>query len=66
MSDVRLVAWKDSVNRRHLHTAVGSIVVEKGETAIVIIGRNFDAAVLKALGVEMVIVAGDARLEPPK
>ena len=66
MTDVRLVAWKDTVNRRHLHTAVGSIVVERGEVAIVIIGREFDPAVLKALGVEMIIVAGDPRLEPIK
>lgn len=60
MSDVRLVAWRDT-RRRYLHTAIGSVVVDPGETAIVIVGRNFDAAVLKALGVEMVIVAEDDR-----
>lgn len=56
MKDVRLVAWQDS-RRRYLHTAIGSITVDPGETAIVIVGRNFDTAVLRALGIETVLVS---------
>lgn len=62
MSDVRLAAWKDS-RRRYIHTGIGTVIVDPGETCIVIVGRSFDAAVLKALGVEMVVVAGDAKPE---
>lgn len=60
MSDVRLAAWKDS-RRRYIHTGIGTVVVDPGETCIVIVGRNFDAAVLRALGVEMVM-----SIEEPK
>lgn len=60
MTDVRLAAWKDS-RRRYIHTGIGTIVVDPGETAIVIVGRSFDAAVLKALGVEMIVAVEDAK-----
>jgi hypothetical protein len=48
-----MAAWKDS-RRRYLHTGIGTIIVDPGETAIVIVGRDFDAALLKALGIEMI------------
>ena len=65
MTDVRLAAWRDT-RRRYLHTGIGTIVVDPGETAIVIVGRNFDAAVLKALGVEMIVSVTKEGIEMPK
>jgi len=57
----RVHAWRDKY-RRYVHTGAGSLTIDPGETCIVIVGRDLDAAVLKALGVEVVVL----NTEPPK
>jgi hypothetical protein len=47
----KILAWQDSDRRRRMFDGQAWFDVEIGETCIVIIGRNLDAKVLKALGV---------------
>ena len=55
--DVRIQVWRDSQHQRYIPTAFGSVVIERGETVVMIVGRELDAklvgAIEKALGTEL-------------
>lgn len=48
----RVVAWQDKEKRRRLFDGINWFDAEVGESVIVIIGKDLDARVMKALGVE--------------
>ncbi len=50
---IRARIWRDDLHRRYIATGDGSMVVEPGETCILVVGKDLDARLLAALTQEV-------------
>jgi hypothetical protein len=50
---IRFRVWRDDEHRRFIPTGDGTLVVEKGETCVVLVGKTLDKRLLDALNVSI-------------
>lgn len=46
---VKAIVWRDDVHDRVVPTGFGSVLVRKGETAILVVGKHLDPEAVAAL-----------------